>query len=98
MKKFRIKDYTKIALFILRDFRKRLIEVRIADINSPWILSDPVTIYDFSQRVRHYTLFYDKENITWFLYYLDQKGKSIRVMTTHGTEYGDDTSNTTDKY
>lgn len=77
-------DSGQIALFVLRDFKKKLIEIRITSINSPWDLSLPVKTYDFDKKVFHNTIFYDNELKTWFMYHLRPNKKSIRVMTAPG--------------
>ena len=121
----------RVALFIVRDFSSRKIEVRTASVSAPGILSDPVRSYQFD--LRHATIFLDKnpadidgdgtadhsdfsvllhawgenpghpadlngdgvvnvidfllllkhwgEKSTWFLYYLNDTGTAIGVMT-----------------
>ncbi len=48
----------KIALFIVRDFDTREIEVRTASVSAPDVLSDPVHTYLFGN-MRHATVFLD---------------------------------------
>ncbi len=57
-----------IALFIVRDFTERIIEVRTAPADAPQQLSDPVAVYDFPD-LKHATVFLDRESETWFMYY-----------------------------
>ena len=71
----------KIALFIVRGaFRKPVIEVRTASVTAPDKLSKPVETYRFD-KVRHATVYLDKERKTWLLYYLNDKSDGIGVMT-----------------
>ncbi len=70
----------KIGLFILRDFSKRIIEIRTASIKYPAALSTPLDTYNFND-VSHFTMFIDKETKTWFMYYLNSAEDTIRVKT-----------------
>ena len=73
----------KIALFIVRDFSKWIVEVRTGLISSPGTLSQPVETYDFAN-FTHGTVFLDKELQTWFMYYHfgDPQYPEIAVKTT----------------
>lgn len=73
-------DANTIALFVLRDFNTRTIEVRTASVSSPASLSSPVETYNFSD-VSHNTVFLDQAAGTWFMYYINRAGDRIGVMT-----------------
>jgi len=63
----------KLAIVIVRDFRKGLVEVRTASSSSPDKLSEPVEKYDFGGFI-HLTIFQDRQTKTWFMYYWDSRG------------------------
>lgn len=73
-------DSKKIGLFIVRDFRRNLIEVRAGYTVYPDILGDPVMTYKF-KGFRHTTIYLDKELNTWFMYLRKRSGNAIRVFT-----------------
>jgi len=70
----------KIGIFIVRDFSKGIVEVRIASSNSPDKLSTPVETYDFGN-LAHLTMLLDKETNTWFMYYRNEDAGAIRLKT-----------------
>ena len=70
----------KIALFVVRDFNTRIVEIRTASSNLPEQLSEPVETYDFND-FKHMTIFLDKDTSTWFMYHLNDAGDAIRVKT-----------------
>jgi hypothetical protein len=69
-----------IALFIIRDFAERNIEVRTALTNEPDRMSEPLQTYRFHD-LNHATVFLDRETNTWFMYFLDKVGATVRVKT-----------------
>ena len=71
----------EITLFIVRDYTKRIVEIRTASSNSPDTLRSSVAEYEFSD-FKHSTTFLDHETNTWFMYYLNHTGDAIRVKTS----------------
>jgi hypothetical protein len=71
----------KIALFVLRDFSTRIVEIRTASSNLPEQLSGPIETYDFNG-FDHMTVFLDKDAGTWLMYHQNGAGDAIRVKTT----------------
>ena len=65
---------------MVRDFKKRIVEVRTTFGNSQGTLSAPVETYDFRD-LGNITTFLDNETKTWFMYYLNGAGNTIRVKT-----------------
>jgi len=70
----------KIALFIVRDFKKRIVEVRTTLSNSQGTLSASKETYGFRD-LGNITTFLDIETKTWFMYYLNGAANAIQVKT-----------------
>jgi len=73
-------DGDRIALFIIRDFAERNIEVRTVSTKQPDRISEPVKTYRFGD-LGHATMFLDQDTNTWFMYFLDESAATIRVRT-----------------
>lgn len=72
----------QIALFILRDFSTRTVEVRTTTPDAPELLSSPVTTYNFSD-LTHMCIFHDNDTNTTFMYYLNGTFDAIRAKVTN---------------
>jgi hypothetical protein len=70
----------RIAIFIVRDFAKKHIEVRTVSPKEPERISEPLQTYRFGD-LNHATTFLDRDTKTWFMYYLHKSSASIRVRT-----------------
>jgi hypothetical protein len=71
----------EIALFLVRDFERGVIEVRRAGLRRPDILSAPLQRYSFAPDWRHATIYLDRSTRTWFMYHRHKRGNEIYVRT-----------------
>lgn len=62
------------------------IEVRTVSLDSPFEVSEPVEKYSVDGR-DGCTIFLDRETNSWFMYYLDSAGSSIRVKIALAETY-----------
>jgi hypothetical protein len=75
----------RIALFVLKDFEKNVLEVITAPLDHPEKWSPPIKTYNmFPPRFRHTTVYLDRQREKWFMYQasdMPEDGNRIVVRT-----------------
>lgn len=75
----------KIALFLMRGFKQRVIEVRLIQPDMPQTAATLLTSYNFNDLL-HATVFYNKQSDHWLMYYLNSAANAIKLKRSVGIE------------